>query len=70
MSSQIEDEPRRPDISIDRTPESDDGHFCFPAISEFNYAPHDLLLVSPFSGATVIPSENPDVWTAFAFQLE
>jgi hypothetical protein len=61
---------RRPDLGIDRTTKSDDGLFSFPAISQFNYAPDNLLFVSSFSRSTFIPPENPNVWTAFALQLK
>jgi hypothetical protein len=40
---------RRPDVGIDRTTKSGDGLFRFPAISDFGYAPDDLLFIYPLS---------------------
>jgi hypothetical protein len=40
---------RRSDRGIDRTTKSDDGLFRFPAISQFGYAPDDLLFICPLS---------------------
>lgn len=70
MGSKIANTSRRPDLDIDRTTERDGCLFCFPAITEFNYAPEDMLFVFSGSGAIVIPPENPDVGTAFAAQLK
>jgi hypothetical protein len=40
---------RLSDLSIDRTSKSDDNLFRFAAISQFGYAPDDLLFICPLS---------------------
>jgi hypothetical protein len=59
MGSEIAYTFRRPDLSIDGTTKSDDGLFSFPAISQFNYSPDNLLFVSSLSRSIFIPSEKP-----------
>jgi hypothetical protein len=70
MGSEIADTSRCPGLSVDRTTERHDSVFRFPTISELDYAPNDLLPIFPHSGAIVIPSEDPNARTAFAYQLE
>ena len=40
---------RRSDLGIDRTTKSDGDLFRLSAISQFGYAPDDLLFIYPFS---------------------
>ena len=47
MGGEIAYSFRRSDLSIDRTTKSDDSLFRLPAISQFGYAPDDLLFIYP-----------------------
>jgi hypothetical protein len=58
------------DLGVDRTTQSYHVLFRFPAISQFGYAPDDLLFICPLSQSLFIPPENPNVWNTFAFQLK
>ncbi len=70
MGGEIAYSFRRSDLGIDRTTKSDGDLFRLPAISQFGYAPDDLLFVCPLSRGIFIPPENPNVWNAFAFELK
>jgi hypothetical protein len=56
-------------LGIDRTTKSGDGLFRFAAISQFGYAPNDLLFICPLPRRIFIPPENPNVRNSFAFEL-
>jgi hypothetical protein len=60
----------RPDLGIDGTTKSNDGLFRFLAISQFSYAPDDLLFICSLSEGIFVPPENPNVWTASTLQLK
>jgi hypothetical protein len=70
MGGQVTDTSRYPNFDINSATESHDGLFRFSAIPQLSYVPDNFLSADSLSSAAVIPPEHPNIWTAFALQLE
>ncbi|MGC1423959.1 MAG: hypothetical protein WA354_06145 [Terracidiphilus sp.] len=70
MSIEITHCARSPNVDIDQTAKRYDRFFSISPASELACCPNDLLFIDSFSGGVVVPSENPDAYTALPFQFE